>query len=301
MIDTTQRGDQNRRDNSLIKVNNRRDFSGRQTYTDYNGNHNHYNGGDRRHGGGVGIGSTHRSLGDIVLRGEHVHYADDFRHGYWQYQNGWHDSCFHFGFYFFDPVDEQCVVSPWYYYPMLPGYVSCRHIFYEVGPRCRWNDWGASFVYTPSIIYTPGGYANDGYGYTGGGYGYSNDSANNSSNPDLNHAIDEIVNSFQTGDAHALDDVMPKGLSVGIYIDGQYAYNVSSDDYYKMMQDNVGGVKTVSFHITDVRVDGNEAQVSAVHEYETPWGSTATVYQHYKLQRDREGYFITDFMTSHTP
>jgi hypothetical protein len=84
-------------------------------------------------------------------------------------------------------------------------------------------------------------------------------------------------------------------------MEGNYAYTLNADDFYHMMMDNIEATRTASYRITNVRREGSQAEVFAQHDYVAPSGITATIYHHYRLARDRNGYYITDFMSSSDP
>lgn len=257
-----------------------------QRFTHYGSNNNRY---DTYRNSSNPFRSQH-SLPYIVLRGENVRYANSYRHGYVQYSPTFCDDNFHYSYYAFTPVNN-CAVSPWYFYSVLPGYISYSRIVYSSGPRCNWgSSWGRPYSYISVTSY-----GNDDWN-NGDRYGsYSNRDS------DLDRALSDLTRAFENNDTRLLDEVVPKQHQVGIYIDGQYTYDLNADDFYHMLQDNVESVRTVSYRITNVRREGAEVQVTARHEYENPWGGTEVIYHRYKLQQDREGYFITDFMTSHSP
>ena len=196
------------------------------------------------------------------------------RVGYYHYYDNWCDDNFWFSFYIFDPFrSTSCFVSPWYYYPHLPGYIS---------PRCVTV---INFTFAPWY----GTYYN-----WHRPYGYDYDSAS-----PLDYAVDDIQKMFERVDERALRRLLPYNDRVAIFIDGEYSYSMEPDDFEKFMLDNIDNTRTVRYEITRVERRGREAQVEARHEYEDPWGRRTTVYHSYRLELDRGNYVITRFGTSY--
>ncbi len=202
-------------------------------------------------------------------------YYGPWRYGYYQYNPYWNDASFFFGFYTYSPYDP-CVVSPWYVYPTLPPYIAYNRVYVVNGTSCNWYG-GRQYYYTP----------------TEGVEGYGN--------PDLNYAIDQIVQAFNTGENTELERLVPPDSRISIYNEGQYMYSVNGGDFYNMLQDNIHGTRTQRYSITSVRMEGDDAIVTARHDYYNPYNGVSSAYQMFRLRPSGDGYIITDFMTSATP
>ena len=81
-------------------------------------------------------------------------------------------------------------------------------------------------------------------------------------------------------------------------MDSRYCYSIGADDYYDLMVDNIYGTRTARYEILSVRSSRNDAQVAARHDYIDAWGRRCTVFHHYRFQRDRGDFYITDFLVS---
>jgi hypothetical protein len=207
-----------------------------------------------------------------VKRQERVERNNNWRVGYYQYNNTWRDDYFCYPYYQFRPVFDQCVMSPWYYYPHLPGYILVNRItIINIHPwsfNGRYYNWQRPY---------------------GGGWGnYS----------DLDYAIDDIVRTFEQRDRRALSRLIPYRSRVNIAVDGQYSYSLNSDDFYDMMLDAMWDTRTYRYNIIDVKTWRDEAQVVAEHQYTDPWGRRSTVYHTYVLVQSRDGWVIRDFCSS---
>jgi len=211
-----------------------------------------------------------------VYGADRFHHYDNWRCGYYYYTPYWNDSSFYFSFYSFTPY-EPCVVSPWYAYPMLPPYIAYQHVYVMPGVSCPWYG-GTPYNYN-------GGYGSDSYG----------------GNPDLNYSINEIVQAFNTGNDSDLGRIIPSDSRVNIYNEGTYMYSVNGGDFYNMLMDNVHGTKTQRYVVTGVRMEGDDAIVTARHDFYNPYNGVSSAYQMFRLRPSGEGYVITDFMTSTAP
>jgi len=172
---------------------------------------------------------------------------------------------FHFGLYLSAPTVD-CVVSPWYNYPVLPAYLPVSAVYVNTGVTCNWF---AGSPYSSS-------------------YGY---------NSSLNLAVSDITAMFQNQSVTALDALIPPSGQVNIFNDGDYMYSLNDSDFRQMMQDNLQNTETSSFVVTNVLADGSQATVDCAHTFSDPDGGTKTVYQQYRLQIENGRYVIVDFST----
>jgi len=215
------------------------------------------------------------SLQSQVFRSETVRVNSGWRDGYYGYNNSWRDDSFYYPYYAFNPWGRQsCTISPWYFYAHLPGYLFASRIQYYDGTRCNW-----------------------GYGSP---YNWSEDRWDRGGDRDyrgseLDGAIYDIERAFERQDRRALGRLVPSRGRVNIYIEDQYCYSLSGDDFYDLMLDNIQSTETIRYSINRVTTYRDEAQVSAVHEFYDSWGRRQCVYHHYRLESDRYGYVITDF------
>lgn len=200
-----------------------------------------------------------------------------YRSGYYQYNNRWCDDNFWYPYYSFT-LSRSCTVSPWYYYSNLPAYINIGRITFISGSNC---DWGRGDAYQYSRSRSYGGWDTDW-----------------DRRSDLDDSIDDLVAAWEYSDKRALGRIISTRGNVGIYMDGRYCYSLSADDFYDLMLDNVYGTETRRYEITSVRRGRDDAQVAARHEFTDAWGRRCTVYHHYRMQRERNGYVITDFLTS---
>ncbi len=237
------------------------------SHSNYTGSHNQgskYSNSGTNWNGGHDVAQVH---------GYHGH-NHNWRNGYHAYYSGWHDSFFFFGGYLFDPWGAPCVLSPWYLYPSLPGYLP----------------------YSSVII------ANDDVDWNAGGYyAYDpDDDPNSYGNPDLNYSLDELTKIFNNSDEYALSEMIGSE-AVGIYNDGNYMYSVNGTEFHQMMMDNIHAVENANFSIMSVKLRNDQAIVRARHEFSSPDGGNEVVYQEYRLQQIDGKFVIVDFNTSKNP
>lgn len=209
-----------------------------------------------------------------MWRSDHLHFVhNDWRRGYWGYDHGFRDDFFFFGFYAFDPFGSRCVVSPWYCYPNLPGYLSYdRVLFFGCAPIV--------FAGDPYAYHPVNGY-------------YRDDRYN-----DVDYAVDDLSTLFNRADRRAANRLVPRYDNVNIFVDGQYSYSISSNDFYDMLVDNATSTRTTSYTIEHVWRNRDGARVIARHEFEDPRGGTCTVWQSFVMEYERGNLVVREFGTS---
>ncbi len=219
------------------------------------------------------------------------HDDDRFRVGYYQYGTGWRDDSFCYPYYVFSPYSiNRCVVSPWYYYSFLPGYIETNRLVYT-------SNYQDSFVGLPFDYELPSRYRDDQYGDDRG----SNYDENYLSPRNLNFAVDDLVRAFTRSDRSAVNRLVPRTGEVALAIDGRTSYGVKADDFYDMLMDAVTSSQTIDYQITAVKSNNNEAEVLATHVFTDPWGRQQYVYHRFHLFSERGNVVIRSFETSANP
>ena len=222
------------------------------------------------------------SLQFQVRREDNVRRVNNYRVGYVQYDSRWCDDYFAYPYYAFTPVYNQCVVSPWYYYPQLPGYVINNRITIIQSRPC-------------TFVGTNYNWSRSNYGSNNGnGYGYGN----NNRSSELDYALEDLVSTFERPDRRSLDRLIPRRGSVSIALEGRFAYSMDVEDFYDMFLDASQSSRTSRYDILDVRTSRDEATIMARHDYLDPWGRTERVYHYLRLVRERGEYVIREFGTS---
>ncbi len=211
-----------------------------------------------------------------VRREDTVRYANrGWRTGYYHYRRDWCDDNFWFNWYVFDPFRANCYVSPWYYYPHLPGYVNYRCVSVVSISL-------APFYGTVYNWYRPTRWDDDAW------RNYS----------DLDYALEDITRAFERFDRRALRRLIPYRDRVAIFVDGRYNYSMTGEDFEEFMIDAIEGTQTDRYDITRVERKGREAEVTARHDYIDSYGRRATVYHWYRLEWENGKYVIRRFGTS---
>jgi len=178
--------------------------------------------------------------------------------------------------YVFSPFRVACVVSPWYYYPNLPAYLTLSRVVVVDGQTCDWNE-GTTYAYRPSAV------------------------ADTPNNSGLNESVDQIKAIFLNQDQQAIENLIPTESQVAFHNDGKYMYSLNGTDFQQMLADNAKDTQTSSFEITSVNVKGEEAIVKCTHVFTDAQSGNDTVYQLYRLRNTDGKFVISDFMASHTP
>lgn len=228
------------------------------------------------------------SLPTLVLRQSNVTVRSPYRTGYYGYgyYPGWNDSYFFYSNYVFSPFGNTCVISPWYYYSMLPGYIAPIGCTYFATPF--FNVW-------PGTVY----YWNQGSDWANNlGAPYGDQNQESVSNLDV--ALSDIQKMFVQHNIQNLVSVTNPDLSIPIFIDGKYQYSLNGQDFYGLMRDNIMSVNTVRYTILDVRRNGYQARVLASQEFYDAWGQYQRVYQQFIVDFGGSQAIITQFGTSHS-
>lgn len=254
-----------------------------------------YGDGNNNQAGRGNSGPINIDRGPIDLRGgtlpNQVTREDNprarYRSGYYQYDNRWNDNNFWYPHYSFS-YSNGCTISPWYYYSNLPGFILGNRITYIDNYQVNWG-FGDPYRWVRYDNWNNNGW-ND--------WGRDRDRDRRS---ELDYALDDLSRAWEDQDRRALDNLIPRRGRVGIYMDNRYCYSLDSSDFYDLMVDNINGTRTYRYDITSVRSSRNDAQVSARHDFTDAWGRRTTVYHHYRMQRDRGDYVITDFLVSSRP
>lgn len=199
----------------------------------------------------------------------------DYRCGYVQYDHRFRDNGFFFGFYAFEPYGRSVCVSPWYYYPELPPYVACEHVYVAPFYERPTYDWYAPYRWHS---------LNDPY-YRGE---YSS----------IDYAVDDLQRAFARKDARFVSYLAPRDGQVAILTDQVYRYSVPGDEFYSTLRDAIENVRTVSYEIVDVRTQGDDVAIEARHETESPWGQNDVVYHLYRMHLEGGSLVIREFGTS---
>jgi len=197
-----------------------------------------------------------------------------YRNGYVFYNNTWCDDNFSYAFYRFN-YQQDCRISPFYYYPHLPGYVSSArinfgHLFsisFRWDDNCRY-DWRYRDTYDRWA-----------------------------DNADLDYAVRDLKRAFERNDMRALGRLVPRRGDITVRTRWEQPYNLRSDDFYDMMQDMVGNTRTRSYNVIRVDARNHYARVLTEHVFTDSFGSSRSAYHWYTLQDDGYGYQIKEFRT----
>ncbi|MEZ5163752.1 MAG: hypothetical protein R2688_08370 [Fimbriimonadaceae bacterium] len=226
------------------------------------------------------VRSNSRISNQAYQEGRNVSRTDPYRNGYYQYSNQWVDNNFWYPHYTFN-YTNNCVPSPFYYYPNLPGYINVV--------RVRIGDF--SFSWSTGDRYDWRYDRNRG----NDGWGWGNDRRDDRYDRDLDYAIDDIYDAFRNRSVRSMSNLIPTRSRVGIELDRYAQYSIDSDDFYDMMRDLIEGTDTRNYIIRDVRYSRGQATVVADHEYRDPWGRTQRTRHYYGLREERRGYSIVSF------
>ena len=204
-----------------------------------------------------------------------------WRTGYHHYNNNWNDSFFWYPNYCFSPFGNvNIVISPWYSYSFLPGYLNCEHVYVH-NYRGYW-DWNVGVVYS-----------ND---YNR----YDNYDSRYSRNRELDYSIEDLRDGFERRDFRALDRVVPEYGQIAIYRDGRYDYSIDTKDFADLLNDLSSNADTNRYRVLETRLNRGTARISALHEYTDQWGNRQRVYHSIYLENENGKMVIREFGTSNS-
>jgi hypothetical protein len=181
---------------------------------------------------------------------------------------------YYFGYWSFDYQPNFCARSIYFHYGCFP-YIQITRV--EV-------------VSPPTVVYVEQPL------YTSSGVYYST-----SRFPGLDGVLGDIRSAWIAGRFDLIEPHVSPGRDVAVFLDGNYDYSISSDDYLSMTRDAVGNLETASFVWDSVR-ERADGQVTAfgAHTYRSNDGSN-TVYISYTLRRSGGSYYITEVGSSADP
>ncbi len=234
----------------------------------------------RQDGGGFSRGGGFNNNGNPL-------FWNGWRAGYCHYNAGWNDSFFWFPNYCFNPwqpgINVNVVISPWYLYPFLPGYLDCSTVV-VTNYRSPWG-WNRGVVY----VYDNHGWDNR-WDWNG---------SRSNRNIDLDNSLEDMQDAFVRYDRRALSRLIPDRGQIAILRDGQYDYSMDANDFYDLINDLAGNAQQSRYTIDQVRTYRDSARIGAIHEYVDPWGRRQQVYHSFLLERERRGQMvIREFGTS---
>ncbi len=240
-----------------------------------------------------------------IRRGWSNYDRSSFRNGYYNSWDNWTDNRFCYPHYAFAWNPNQHVVSPFYGYTHVPGYISQTRIKFG-SFWLEFNDF-QDYRYDSRSRYD----RNDQYS-------------------GLNNAVNDLTRAFTRRDLRALDRLVPTRDTVRVRGDWAGDYTLGSDDFYDMMRDVVTTTQTRIFSIKDVeygdgyiyynnnrggydnrnrrdydddnrssrfnRVETDFAIVRAEHHFQDGWRRQQVTELEFVLERDRRGaYQIIEF------
>jgi hypothetical protein len=209
-----------------------------------------------------------------------------WRTDYCHYNPYWVDSNFWYPNYCFSPFGGvNVVISPWYSYSFLPGYLSCDHV-YVTNYRGYWG-WNSGVVYL-----------SDNYNYNNSydqGYDRGNDR-----NRDLDYSISDLRDGFERRDFRALSRLIPNYGQIAIYRDGRYDYSIDSRDFSDLLNDLSTNADTDRYRILETRTNRGTARISAEHDYLDQWGNRQRVFHTIYLEKEDGRMVIREFGTSNS-
>lgn len=216
---------------------------------------------------------------DGVFQQNNNFFNNGWRTGYSHYNQGWNDNFFFFPNYCFNPwqagIGFNVVVSPWYLYPFLPGYLNFNTVVIT-NYQSPWL-WNRGVTY----VYDDRGWDNR--------WDWNNTSRRN---VDLDNSLEDLRDGFERYDRRALGGLVPRNGQVAIMRDGRYDYSMDANDFFDLINDLSSNAETNSYRVDQIRTYRDSARVVMIHDYTDPWGRRQQVYHSMLLQREGRGQMI---------
>ena len=165
-------------------------------------------------------------------------------------------------------------------------YISPFGFYY--GSGVPWLDSGYVNVYPPAVSFVDAPIY-DGENYTGwgpwDGDNWFSHSDLEDQEPGLSNAVDELNETFESGNIDALVSLIDPNVGIAIYERGQYQYSMNANDFVDLTRDAVRNINTVSFTLDQLHQKAPSAFcVSGQHQYTDSNGNTQTNYVSFVLQ-----------------
>jgi hypothetical protein len=117
----------------------------------------------------------------------------------------------------------------------------------------------------------------------------------------LSNAISDIQRAWENNDFNSFAQHLDNNSRISIYLDGEYAYSLSLNDYAKMSQDAIENINTVNFIIDRVtQRDNGQYVLYGTHIYRLSDSDIRTVYVTFTFEKNGENYYIVEAGSSST-
>lgn len=224
-------------------------------------------------GGSQGAGG----IGAQARREDQVRYADNaWRQGYYHYSPNWVDDDFWYGHYGFEYRPGTVVISPWYWYAHMPGYLRTSRVqYWDRGVDCdrfeRWDGWDDDFE-------DRGRYHRDFEWY-------------------LQDTISDIQIGIGRRDHRRLRDLVSPRNWVLIHVPYGRDYRVRSEDFLEMLADLAWSTRTRQMRLLEVEYQNGYARLTFEHQYSDPWNRTSRTFLRFTMVEQRVGFDVVEFET----
>ncbi len=177
--------------------------------------------------------------------------------------------------------------SPYYYYDPCPRYIYRRQCFYTP----------PSLIYIEVPIYV--GDEARGYDSDRDDYYLSRNYRYEDREPGLDRAIDDIRESFRSGNIEPLVQLTDPQVRIAIFHKGKYEYSLAPSDYLDMTRDALHTTDTIALDLYRVRKRAAGVfVVSGRHEYRDREGRHRVVFVSFVLERLYNRWTLTQVGTS---
>jgi hypothetical protein len=117
--------------------------------------------------------------------------------------------------------------------------------------------------------------------------------------PGLSNAIDELNETYSSGNIDAFVTIIDPNVSIAIYEHGQYQYSMASNDYVDLTRDAIRNISTINFTLDQLHQKAPTVFcVSGQHQYRDANGNTQTNFVSFVLEDIGGEWTLTQVDTS---
>lgn len=115
----------------------------------------------------------------------------------------------------------------------------------------------------------------------------------------LDRALSDIRYAWLDGRPKLIEKYVPAQQWIAVFLDGRYDYSLDPDDYTRMTEDAIDGIRTIRFTWEEIGQHTNgDFTAFGKHTYRDDSGRTKTVYVSYTLHRIGSEYVIAEVGSS---
>lgn len=183
-----------------------------------------------------------------------------------------------YGYYCYDPIPRRVCYTPYWYYDPCPPFIPVFRVVYVQRPV---------YVYIEVPVDIPTVY-------------YLERPQREPDSKEL--LIGDLRRAWIYRDITLIERYVRPNSYIAVYLDGRYAYSISSQDYIDLTRDALRAIKTDRIAFDRVFKRGEDQLVLyGIHEYLDEAGQSKRIYIMYTLERDGSRWYLIEVGSSTNP